>query len=137
MTDTSFDTNPEQHHETSGNEPDVDSACLSEFCNLQQPLELRWQRLLISRFQVRVLGGSLEEQSILQVKLGNTKSPAPRSPVTRFSEIGIVGSGELGRRLVQRYPSFGIGLYSQPFRSARWAASARFRVPSFLIAVER
>jgi hypothetical protein len=32
-------------------------------------------RLLISRFQVRVLGGSLEEQLVLQVKCGSTKCP--------------------------------------------------------------
>jgi hypothetical protein len=42
-----------------GNELNVDSAYLSGFCNFQQPLELRRHRLLISRFQVRVLGGSL------------------------------------------------------------------------------
>ena len=59
VTDTSFDTNPEQQRETLGNELDVDSANLSGFCNFQQPLELRRHRLLISRFQVRVLGGSL------------------------------------------------------------------------------
>jgi hypothetical protein len=59
VADTSFDTNPEQQRETLGNELDADSAYLSEFCNFQQPLELRRQRLLISRFQVRVLGGSL------------------------------------------------------------------------------
>ena len=59
LVDTSFDTNPEQQHETLGNELDVNSAYFSGFCNFQQPLELRRHRLLISRFQVRVLGGSL------------------------------------------------------------------------------
>ena len=33
VTDTSFDTNPEQQHETLGNELEVDSAYLSGFCN--------------------------------------------------------------------------------------------------------
>ena len=42
-----------------GNELEVDWPYLSGFCNFQQPLELRRHRLLISRFQVRVLGGSL------------------------------------------------------------------------------
>ena len=59
LVDTSFDTNPEQRCETLGNELDVDSAYLCEFCNIQQQLELCRQRPLISRFQVRVLGGSL------------------------------------------------------------------------------
>jgi hypothetical protein len=59
LVDTSFATNPEQQRETLSNELDVDPAYSSGFCNLQQPLELRRHRLLISRFQVRVLGGSL------------------------------------------------------------------------------
>ena len=61
MTDTNFDTNPEQQRETLGNELYVDPANLSGFCNFQQPLELCRHRLLISRFQVRVLGGSLKK----------------------------------------------------------------------------
>src|SRR5215208_5475443 len=59
MIDTSFDTNPEQQRETVGNRRCADSAYLCEFCNYQQQLELYRNRLLISRFQVRVLGGSL------------------------------------------------------------------------------
>jgi hypothetical protein len=59
VADTSFDINPEQQRETLGNEVGVDSANLSGLCNFQQQLELRRHRLLISRFQVRVLGGSL------------------------------------------------------------------------------
>jgi hypothetical protein len=59
VSDPSFDTNPEQHRETLGNELNADSAYLSGFCNFQQPLELRRHSLLISRFQVRVLGSSL------------------------------------------------------------------------------
>ena len=61
LVDTSFDTNPEQQPETLGNELDVDLAYVSGFCNSRQQLELCRQRLLILRFQVRVLGGSLEK----------------------------------------------------------------------------
>jgi hypothetical protein len=67
LVDTSFDTNPEQQRETLSNELDVDPAYLSGFCNFQQQLELYRKRLLISRFQVRVLGGSLSK--VLQMKV--------------------------------------------------------------------
>jgi hypothetical protein len=37
--DTSFDTNPKQRCETSGNAQSSDSACLGGFCNRQKRLE--------------------------------------------------------------------------------------------------
>ena len=47
----------------------MDSAYLSGRCNCQQPLELYRYRHLISRFQVRVLGGSLLKFLQTAVKL--------------------------------------------------------------------
>ena len=55
--DTSFDTNPKQQCETSGNAQSSDSACLDGFCNRQKRLETYRPRLkiMVSPGRVRIL----------------------------------------------------------------------------------
>ncbi len=78
-------------------------AYLSGLCNLEKRPETCRHRLLISRFQVRVLGGSLEKALS---KVANKKAPIRRQPIyeARRSRFLAV-PGLVARELARHYTS--------------------------------
>lgn len=99
LVDPRFDLTGVNNGEISSNAGYEKLAYVSGFCNVEKCPATRRQRILISRFQVRILGGSLEK---VLLRVANKEAPIRRQPIyearrSRFLAVPGMDARELAR----------------------------------------